>query len=62
MNPSPTIMFDVEVLLHHTTVCAVEAALTATHGPLFARAFLDDHRIAIDRLVRQLVRCCSVDK
>lgn len=53
MNNSNPIEFGVEVLMHHTALRVVEAALTTTHGPDYARIFLEDHCIAIDRAVRQ---------
>ncbi len=60
MDSSIPIKFDVEVLFHRAAVGAVEAALTATHGQFYARTFLEDYGVAIDRVVRQRLRGRSV--
>lgn len=59
MDSSTPIKFDIEVLLHRAAMRAVEAALTTTHGAVFSRAFLDDHRAAIDHVVRQRLHGCG---
>lgn len=60
MDSAIPIKFEVEALLRRTAVRAVEAELTATHGQFFARAFLEDHSTAIERLVRRLLLGRSV--
>lgn len=62
MESSIPINFDVEVLLHRAVVRAVETVLTATHGSFYARTFLEDHSVAIDRVVTQRLHGRSVSQ